>query len=149
MWQMQTERVQICSKNLLQKGFCASWYHPLDEEASVDDVSVLFARYMLTEQLTDIPLLNVAFTTLKNEKNECMFVFMKRNTAKVLGILRSTKPLFTNREHLLMKTLGQSPIWNFPIWTWTENHPHFEQMMEQQCRTRDIRGPCIGMWCYR
>jgi hypothetical protein len=69
---MQTERVQICSKNLLQKGFCASWYHPLNQEASVDNISVLFARFMLTGEMTDVPLLNSAFRTLKNEKQECM-----------------------------------------------------------------------------
>jgi|TARA_B110000971_G_C19844969_1_gene424378 hypothetical protein len=146
---MQTERVQICSRNLLKRGFCASWYHTLDEEASVDNVSVLFARFMLTGELTDIPLLNSAFNTLKNEQQECMFVFMRRHTNQVLGILRSTKPLFSSREHQLLKQLGQGPLWNLPIWTWTEHHHHFEQMMEQQCRARNIKGTCMGMWCYR
>jgi hypothetical protein len=147
--EMQTERVRICSKNLLRQGYCASWYQGLEQEASVDDISILFARFMLTDELTDIPLLNQAFTVLKNEQQECMFVFMRRNTDRVLGILRSTKPLYTHREQSLLKQLGQTQIWNLPIWTWTESHSELEHTMEQQCSLQQIKGPCMGMWCYR
>lgn len=146
---MQTERIQICSTNLLKRGCCGSWYQPLEQDASIEDVSMLFARYMLSGEQPDVPLLKHAFHTLKHEKKECMFVFMRRNTSTVLGILRSTKPLLSSREQTLLQQLGRSPPWNLPIWTWSEKHSHFEQMMEQQCQTKDIRGPCMGMWCYR
>ena len=63
---MQSERVQICSKILLQKGFCASWFVPLQVEASVDDIAVLFAKYMMSAEETEFPLLNSAFSTLKH-----------------------------------------------------------------------------------
>ena len=146
---MQTERVHICSKRLVQRGLCASWYVPLETEASVDDITVLFARYMMSNEETAFPLLNAAFSTLKNNADECMFVFLRRHTTKALGILRSTKPMYSSREQDLLQQLGQAPLWNIPVWTWTESHPRFEQTMEQQCNSRNINGPCMGLWCYR
>lgn len=146
---MQSERVQICSKKLLQKGFCASWFVPLQTEASVDDITLLFAKYMVSDEDTGFPLLNAAFSTLKNHGDECMFVFMRRYTNKALGILRSTRPLYSSREKTLLRQLGQNPQWNLPVWTWTETDTHFEQTMEEQCRNRRIKGHCMGLWCYR
>lgn len=146
---MQSERVQICSKNLLQKGFCASWFVPLQTEASVDDITFLFAKYMVSDEDTEFPLLNAAFSTLKNNEDECMFVFMRRYTNKALGILRSTRPLYSSREKTLLRQLGQTPQWNIPVWTWTETDTQFEQTMDEQCRHRRIKGPCMGLWCYR
>lgn len=146
---MQSERVQICSKNLLQKGFCASWFVPLQVEASVDDIAVLFAKYMMSAEETEFPLLNAAFSTLKHNQDECMFVFMRRYTTKALGILRSTKPMYSSREKTLLQQLGQSPQWNLPVWTWAETDYRIEQTMEEQCRNRRINGHCMGVWCYR
>lgn len=146
---MQSERVQICSKNLLQKGFCASWFVPLQVEASVDDIAVLFVKYMMLAEETEFPLLNAAFSTLKNNPDECMFVFMRRYTTKALGILRSTKPMYSSREKSLLQQLGQCPQPNLPVWTWAETDDRIEQTMEEQCRNRRINGHCMGVWCYR
>ena len=146
---MQAERIRICSKKLLKKGFCASWYVPLQNEASVDDINMLFVRYISTNEETPYPILNAAFSTLKNSHEECMFVFMRRYTTKVLGILNSRKPMLTQRERTLLQQIENKAIWNMPIWTWTENHHQFEQTMETQCRLRRVRGHCMGIWCYR
>jgi hypothetical protein len=146
---MQSERVQICSRKLLQKGFCASWFVPLQTEASVDDIPLLFAKFMMSNEETDFPLLNAAFATLKNNPDDCMFVFMRRYTTKALGILRSNKPMYTPQEKRLLQQLGQDPHWNVPVWTWTESDHRFEQTMEEQCRNRRINGHCMGLWCYR
>lgn len=146
---MQAERIQISSQQLLQKGFCASWYVPLDNNASVDDINLLFAKYVSANEETSYPLLNAAFSTLKHSGDECLFVFMRRYTSKALGILSSRKPMLTQRECLLLEQIEQKPRWNLPIWTWTEHHHQLEQTMETQCMTRRVRGHCMGIWCYR
>ncbi len=149
IFKMQTERIKIRSKKLLQKGFCASWYVPLENNASVDDINMLFVRYISSNEETSYPLLNAAFSTLKNSNEECMFVFMRRYTSTALGLLNSRKAMLTHRERSLLEQIEKKAIWNLPIWTWTENHHQFEETMEAQCRLRRVRGHCMGIWCYR
>lgn len=144
---MQAERVQIASRKLLAKGCSASWFVPLHFEASVDDVLRVFAQFLIDRKRVDIPMLQNCFDTLMNEQNECMFVFMRRGTDQAAGILKSEKPLFTEREKTLMRQIGQNTQWNVPLWTWTEKHHDLATAMEPQCR--DISGPCMGIWCYR
>ena len=48
---MQAERIQICSKTLLNKGFAASWFIPLQMEASVQDVLNQFALFITNGSL--------------------------------------------------------------------------------------------------
>lgn len=144
---MQAERVQIASRNLLQRGCAASWFVPLHFEATVDDVLRVFAQFLIDGQRVNIPMLQNCFDVLMNEDDECMFVFMRRGTDQAAGILKSTKPLFTERERVLMQQIGHDTQWNVPLWTWKEQHHDLAQAMEPQCR--DIRGPCMGIWCYR
>ena len=144
---MQAERVQIASRNLLQRGCAASWFVPLNFEATVEDVLRVFAQFLIDGQRVSIPMLQNCFDVLLNEDDECMFVFMRRGTHQAAGILKSTKPLFTERERILMHQTGHDTQWNVPLWTWKEQHHDLAQAMESQCR--DIRGPCMGIWCYR
>lgn len=144
---MQAERVQIASKSLLSKGCAASWFVPLTMEASVDDVLRVFAQFLIDGRRVDIPMLQHCFDTLMQETNECMFVFMRRGTDEAAGILRSTKPLFSERETTLLKQLGRARQWNVPLWTWKEQHHDLSVAMERQCR--EVQGPCMGIWCYR
>lgn len=144
---MQAERVQIASRKLLSKGCVASWFVPLNIDASVDDILRVFAQFLLDGQRVQFPMLQTCFDTLMREQGECMFVFMRRGTDEAAGILKSNKPLFTQREQDLMRLVGQQSQWNVPVWTWKERHHDLSAAMEPQCR--DIKGPCMGIWCYR
>lgn len=144
---MQAERVQIRSRTLLSKGCAASWFVPLTMDASVDDVLRVFAQFLIDGQRVSFPVLQKCFDALLEESDECMFVFMRRGTDEAAGILKSKKPLFSDREQALMKQLGRASQWNVPIWTWKEQHHDLSLAMERQCR--DMQGPCMGIWCYR
>lgn len=144
---MQSERVQICTRKMLQRPLHASWFVPLEQEASVQDILNLFAQFMLSGNEPPNQILSSAFKTLTQHDDECMFVFMRRGTKKAAGILRSSKPLCSKRELELLNQLGQTQQWNVPLWTWTEEHHQLTQLMETQCR--HIKGPCMGIWCYR
>lgn len=144
---MQAERVQIASRQLLARGCAASWFVPLTVDASVEDVLRVFAQFLIDGQRVSFPMLQTCFDTLMREENECMFVFMRRGTDQAVGILKSEKPLFSARESALMQQLGEQTRWNVPLWTWKEQHHVLAAAMEPQCR--DIKGPCMGIWCYR
>lgn len=144
---MQAERVQIASRNLLIKGCAASWFVPLTQDASVEDILKVFAQFLIDGQRVNVPMLQNCFDVLLNEECECMFVFMRRGTDQAAGILKSKKPLFTDRERALMQQIGHVTQWNVPLWTWKEQHHELASAMEVQCR--DIQGPCMGIWCYR
>lgn len=145
---MQAERVEICSARLMEKGVSASWFIPLETDSSADDVLKAFAQYLLDgSTVPNYPILQQCFESLLHEENECMFVFMRRNTDEAVGILRSNKPLCSLREQTLLKQLGIESNWNVPLWTWKEKHASLASSMESQCRT--VSGPCFGIWCYR
>lgn len=144
---MQSERVQICTRKMLQRPLHGSWFIPLEQEASVQDILNLFAQFILSGNEPPNPILSSAFKTLTQSDDECLFVFMRRSTTEAAGILRSSKPLCSKRELELLNQLGQSQQWNVPLWTWTEEHHELTQLMENQCR--HIQGPCMGIWCYR
>ena len=144
---MQAERVQIASRKLLAKGCAASWFVPLHTDASVDDVLTVFAQFLIDGRRVDIPMLQNCFDVLLGEENECMFVFMRRGSDKAAGILKSPKPLFSEREKALLNQLGHRNQWNLPLWTWKEQHHVLAAAMEPQCR--DVQGPCMGIWVYR
>jgi len=144
---MQAERVQIASKQLLAKGCASSWFVPLEVDASVDDVLKIFAQFLLDRQRVDYPQLQNCFEVLLQSVEDCMFVFMRRGTNEAVGILRSRKPLCTEREQTLLRQIGQETQWNVPLWTWKETSHTLAEAMEIQCRT--INGPCMGIWCYR
>lgn len=144
---MQAERVQIRSRSLLSKGCTASWFVPLTMDASVDDVLRVFAQFLIDGERVAFPVLQKCFDALLQESDECMFVFMRRGTDEAAGILKSQKPLFSEREQTLMRQLGRASQWNVPIWTWKEQHHELSMAMERQCR--DVCGPCMGIWCYR
>ena len=146
---MQSERVQICSKKLLQRGITWSKFVPLEQEASVEDILSLFAKFILDGTSPPHPILVSCFQTLLQSQNECMFVFMRRGVSKAAGILRSNKPLCSQRELDLLKQVGHTKQWNIPLWTWSEEHHDLLSSMERQCRQQSIAGPCIGVWCYR
>ena len=143
---MQSERIKICSHNMLAKG--CKWHKivPLQTDATVDDILVLFAKYLMDGQAIENQDLQVCFQTLFESTEDIMFVFMRRGTSDAAGILRSKKPLFNERERALMKRLGEKS-WNLPLWTWKESDYHLTQAMERQCR--EYNGPCMGIWCYR
>ena len=145
---MQAERVRICSERIMSKGVKASWLIPLTSDAQVDDILVLFARYLMTrtEPSSEYPILKTCFETLLNEKEECMFVFMRRGVDKAVGILRSENPLCSDREEVLMKQLGMAKQWNVPLWTWEESHHSLSVEMEKQCPDHRLY---MGIWCYR
>jgi hypothetical protein len=149
---MQAERIQICSKALMNKGFTASWFIPLQIEATVHDVLKQFALFITngsTEHIEQFPLLKTCFQTLVQEQDECMFVFMNRYEPAVAGILRSTKPLLTHREQQLVQVVENNNPWNVPLWTWTDSDMRLLASMEKQCVRRDVKGLCMGIWCYR
>jgi hypothetical protein len=149
---MQAERVQIRSKALMNKGFTASWFVPLDIDASVHDVLCQFASFITegtNEQINRFPLLQTCFQTLLQERHECMFVFMNRYQPVVAGILRSNKPLLNQREQELLQIVENTRPWNLPLWTWTDHDTQLLESMEKQCYRRDVKGPCMGIWCYR
>lgn len=145
---MQAERVQVCSKKLIKRGITWSTFVPLEQEATVHDILGLFARFLFDGTPAPNGTLQTCFDVLRNDEQECMFVFMRRGVETAAGILRSTKPLCSKREQELMKIAGHTQQWNVPLWTWTENHHELLQSMERQCRQNNIRGPCMGIWCY-
>ena len=108
---MQAERVQIASKQLLAKGCASSWFVPLEVDASVDDVLKIFAQFLLDRQRVDYPQLQNCFEVLLQSVEDCMFVFMRRGTNEAVGILRSRKPLCTEREQTLLRQIGQETAW--------------------------------------
>lgn len=145
---MQAERVEICSSRLMGRGVSAQWMIPLETDSSVDDVLSAFARYLLDgSTVENYPILQQIFETLVQSNEECMFVFMRRGTDEAVGILRSEKPLCTQREKTLMKQLGIQSQWNLPLWTWKQKHPILTESMERQCVGH--HGPCFGVWSYR
>ena len=146
---MQAERVQVCSKNLIRRGIKWSKFVPLEQEATVHDILRLFAQYLLDGTPAPNATLQTCFEVLLNSEEECMFVFMRRGYETAAGILRSTKPLCSTREQELMKIVGHTQQWNVPLWTWTEDHHELLESMETQCHRHNIRGACIGIWCYR
>lgn len=149
---MQAERIQICSKALMNKGFTASWFIPIQIEASVHDVLKQFALFITngsSQEIEQFPLIKTCFETLISEQNECMFVFMQRYEPTVAGILRSNKPLLSQREQQLVKVVEKNNPWNLPLWTWTDSDMRLLDSMEKQCNQRDIKGLCMGIWCYR
>lgn len=146
---MQAERVKVCSKNLISRGIKWSKFVPLEQEATVHDILRLFAQYLLDGTHAPNATLQTCFEVLLNNEEECMFVFMRRGYETAAGILRSTKPLCSTREQELMKIVGYTQQWNVPLWTWTEDHHELLQSMETQCRGHNIRGACVGIWCYR
>jgi hypothetical protein len=44
---MQSERVRVCSKNLIGRGIKWSKFVPLEQEATVHDILGLFAQFLL------------------------------------------------------------------------------------------------------
>lgn len=146
---MQAERVKVCSKNLISRGIKWSKFVPLEQEATVHDILRLFAQYLLDGTHAPNATLQTCFEVLLNNEEECMFVFMRRGYETAAGILRSSKPLCSTREQELMKIVGYTQQWNVPLWTWTEDHHELLQSMETQCRGHNIRGACVGIWCYR
>lgn len=145
---MQAERVEICSSRLMERGVSAQWMIPLETDSSVDDVLSAFARYLLDgSTVQNYPILQQIFETLVQSNEECMFVFMRRGTDEAVGILRSEKPLCTQREKTLMKQLGIQSQWNVPLWTWKQKHPILTESMERQCVGH--QGHCFGVWSYR
>jgi len=147
---MQSERVQICSKQLLSKAPVSSWFVPLEREASVHDILRVFAEYILhPENPVPHPILKSCFESLMQSNEDCMFVFMRRWSNEAAGILRSNKPLCSVREQELMRQLGRSAPCNLPLWTWSETSPHLTQSLESQCRRKRVDGHCMAIWCYR
>lgn len=146
---MQSERVHICTKQFLKNPPVHSWYIPLTVEASVHDVLRLFAQYALQRNTLDYPLLQQCFDTLLSSQEECMFVFMRRGSSEAAGILRSQKPLCSNREKMLLKQLGKEPPWNVPLWTWCEKNDNLTESLEMQCLRKQVRGHCMAIFCYR
>ena len=145
---MQSERVEICSARLMSRGVSASWFIPLETEASADDVLSSFAQFLMDgSQVPAYPILQQCFTTLLHSTEECMFVFMRRGAGEAVGILRSDKPLCSDREQALLAQIGTDSRSNVPLWTWKQSHPRLTASMEVQCRA--LQGPCFGVWCYR
>jgi hypothetical protein len=146
---MQAERVSICSQRLMSRGVSSSWFVPLETDQTVDDLLAAFAQFLLNgSQVGQYPIIQTCFTTLLNSEDECMFVFMRRYSEDAVGILRSNKPLFSERENTLMRLTGAESNWNVPLWTWKESHYALSESMERQIK-HDIKGPCFGVWCYR
>lgn len=145
---MQAERVEICSARLMAHGVFWQKLIPLQSDSSADDVLKAFAQYLLDgSPVPGYPTLQQIFETLVRSKEECMFVFMRRGSDEAVGILRSVKPLCSEREQTLMKQLGIQSQWNVPLWTWKEKHPILTECMEKQCSRED--GACFGVWGYR
>ena len=146
---MQSERVRICTKQFLSKPPINVWFVPLTVDASVHDILRIFAEYTLQRNRLEYPLLQQCFDTLLSPNEECMFVFMRRGTNEAAGILRSPKPLCSERERHLLSQLGESPPWNVPLWTWCEKNDVLNESLEAQCRRKQIRGHCMAIFCYR
>ena len=145
---MQAERVEICSARLMAKGVTSSWFVSMESDENVDEVLKAFALFLSTgSKVEQYPIIQKCFETLLNSEEECMFVFMRRWQEKAVGILRSSRPLCTDREKQLMEQLGDNKSWNVPLWTWTDAHPSLLESMEAQCR--NMKGHCFGIWCYR
>ena len=88
---MQAERVEICSARLMSKGVFASWFIPLESDASADDVLASFAQFLLDgSPVQAYPILQDCFTTLLTTKEECMFVFMRRGASEAVGTCQCT-----------------------------------------------------------
>jgi len=146
---MQSERVRVCSRNMLKRGCKWTKFVPLEQEASVQDILNLFAKFLLEGTRPPHEVLQQCFDVLLESHEDCMFVFMRRGHEMAAGILRSHKPLLVEREQELVRQLGQEQPWNVPLWTWTEKHHELLSSMETQCARSGMRGPCIGIWCYR
>ena len=63
---MQSERVQVCSKNLIKRGITWSKFVPLEQEASVHDILRLFALFLLDGTRAPDETLQNCFEVLKN-----------------------------------------------------------------------------------
>jgi hypothetical protein len=122
--------------------------HPT-HASTVNDITGLFAKYMMDSVDTEYPVLTAAFRTLKHTVNETLFVFVKRYQNEVLAIMRSKKVLFSTTEIALLKQTGQENPYNYPLFTFKEHNVNFEAAFEEQCRNKDIQGPCYGVFCYR
>ena len=122
--------------------------HP-SHASTVNDITGLFAKYMMDSVDTEYPVLTAAFRTLKHTSTETLFIFVKRYQNEVLAIMRSNKVLFSSTEIALLKQTGQENPYNYPLFTFKEYNVNFEAAMEQLCRNRDIQGPCYGVFCYR
>lgn len=146
---MQAERVQVCSMNLIKRGMTWSKFVALEQEASVHDILRLFALFLFDGTRAPDETLQTCFEVLLNSEDECMFVFMRRGLETAAGILRSSKPLCSSREQELLKMVGNTQQWNVPLWTWTEDHHELLHSMETQCRRNNMKGICMGIWCYR
>ena len=147
---MQQERVQIIAKQMVQKNDKTVYIVPHPSHAStVNDITGLFAKYMMDSVDTEYPVLTAAFRTLKHTSTETLFIFVKRYQNEVLAIMRSNKVLFSSTEIALLKQTGQENPYNYPLFTFKEYNVNFEAAMEQLCRNRDIQGPCYGVFCYR
>ena len=152
---MQAERVAICSQRLMSKGVSSSFFVPLNSEQTVDDLLSAFANFLLNgSEVSQYPIIQTCFATLVESKDECMFVFMRRYSDKAVGILRSEKPLFSERERFLLNYVGEN-VWNLPLWTWKETDPELSESMERQLSSSNNslstsnNGHCFGVWCYR
>ena len=147
---MQQERVQIIAKQMVQKNDKTVYIVPHPTHAStVNDITGLFAKYMMDSVDTEYPVLTAAFRTLKHTSTETLFIFVKRYQNEVLAIMRSNKVLFSSTEIALLKQTGQENPYNYPLFTFKEYNVNFEAAMEQLCRNKDIKGPCYGVFCYR
>ena len=145
---MQAERVAICSERLMSKGVTSSWFIPLRSEQTVDDLLAAFADFLLNgSQVSQYPIIQTCFTTLLQTEDECMFVFMRRYSDRAVGILRSNKPLFSDRERILLNRVGEN-VWNLPLWTWKESNQNLCESMEKQLSNLN-HDDCFGVWCYR
>ena len=145
---MQAERVEMCSSRLMSRGVSSSWFIPLQTDECVEDVLNAFALFLLNgSKVERYPIIQTCFETLLHSKDECMFVFMRRWEDKAVGILRSSKPLCTDREKHLLGQLGRQQCWDVPLWTWKESHQILSESMESQCI--NITGHCFGIWLYR
>ena len=151
-YKMQAERVKISARKMLARGCAAVWFIPLVNDATSEHVLKSFAQYMATHECDAFgayPLLRDIFDTLLQTSEDCMFVFCRRGDNRAAGILRSSAPLCSARERALMQAIGAGQPWNLPLWTWSETDPTLAHSMESQCRLRDLKGQCMGVWCYR
>lgn len=149
VYTMQAERVRVCSRNMLKRGFTWSKFVPLEHDATVHDILNSFAQFLLEERRPPHAILQQCFEVLAQSQHDCMFVFMRRGHATAAGILRSQKPLLGEREKQLLQQIGEERPWNMPLWTWTEQHHDILASMETQCVRKNVAGPCMGIWCYR
>jgi hypothetical protein len=147
--QMQQERVKIIAKQMVHRNIKTAFIvkHP-SPSSTVSEIVGLFGKYMVDNVETDYPVLNAAFRTLKHTNDETLFVFVKRNKNDVLGILRSNRVLYNQKELKLLGKIGKTP-YNYPLFTFNETHVHFEASVETICRNRHVLGPCFAIFCYR